>query len=160
MPFHIPNFVVFYKDATSPSDPDDESVMKSAHIDSNIELNQKMNLILNFILSSEAFSRKNLRNAVAAPKSNADQSSSSTALSVNEIGIFDVFKIRSVGLKPALTKPLCPVSSGADVGNLKNETDELWDLLKKTQSEVNVIENEMNRVETENIHQDLGFKIF
>ena len=46
------------------------------------------------------------------------------------------------------------MNSGADVGNLKNETDEIWDLLKKTQSEVNVIENEMNRVETENIHQD------
>ena len=52
-----------------------------------------------------------------------------------------------------------PVNSGADVGNLKNETDELWDLLKKTQSEVNIIENEMNRVETENIHRDWGFKI-
>ena len=76
MRFDTPNFVVFYKVATSPIDPDDESVMKSAHSDSNIvEINQKINLMLNFMLSSEAFSRKNLKNALAAPKSNADQSS-------------------------------------------------------------------------------------
>ena len=85
MPFDIPNFVVSYKEATSSTDSDDESVMKSAHIDSNIELNQKMNLILNFILSSEAFSRKNLKDALAAPKSNADQSSPDTPPTVSKL---------------------------------------------------------------------------
>ena len=38
----------------------------------------------------------------------------------------------------------------------KNETGDLWDLLKKTQSEVNSIENEIKRVVTENIHQGEG----
>ena len=52
------------------------------------------------------------------------------------------------------------MSSVVDDRNVENETGELWDLLKKTQSEVNVIENEMNRVETENIHQDWEFKFF
>ena len=38
--------------------------------------------------------------------------------------------------------------------NVRNETVELWDLLKKTQSKVNSIENDIQRVETENIHQE------
>ena len=38
--------------------------------------------------------------------------------------------------------------------NVQNETVELWDLLKKTQSKVNSIENDIQRVETENIHQE------
>ena len=46
------------------------------------------------------------------------------------------------------------MSSVVDDRNIGNETGELWDLLKKTQSEVKSIENEMNRVEAENIHQD------
>ena len=46
------------------------------------------------------------------------------------------------------------ITSEADDRNTKNETHEIWDLLKKTQSKVNSFENEINRVETENIHQD------
>ena len=76
-------------------------------------LNQKMNLILNFLLSSEAASRK-------------------------------------YGLEVNKTK--------ADEKNANNETVELWDLLKKTQSKVYSIENEINRVETENIHQGWDFR--
>ena len=68
-----------------------------------------MNLILNFLLSSEATSRKTGMEAI---------------------------------------------TSEADDRNTKNETHEIWDLLKKTQSKVNSFENEINRVETENIHQD------
>ena len=68
--------------------------------------------MLNFMLSSEAFSRKS---GHAAVKSSTD-------------------------------------------GN-KNEAGDLWDLLKKTQSEVNSIENEIKRVVTENIHQGQGFII-
>ena len=65
-------------------------------------MDQKMNLILDVLLSSEAFSG-NIGKITG--KSNAD------------------------------------------------ETDNLWKLLKKTQSEVNSIKNEINKVETENIHQ-------
>ena len=68
-----------------------------------------MNLILNFLLSSEASSR---RNGLEAIKSKAGER------------------------------------------NARNESVELWEFLKKTQSKVNSIENEINRVETENIHQD------
>ena len=68
-----------------------------------------MNLILNFLLFSEATSRKNAFEAI---------------------------------------------KSKADDKNAKNETIELLDVLKQTQSKVNSIENEINRVETENIHQD------
>ena len=66
--------------------------------------------MLNFMLSSEAFSRKSGNIAV---KSSTDSK--------------------------------------------KNETGDLWHLLKKTQSEVNSIENEIKRVVTENIHQGQGF---
>ena len=69
-------------------------------------MDQKMNLILDVLLSSEAFSG-NIGKITG--KSNAD------------------------------------------------ETDNLWKLLKKTQSEVNSIKNEINKVETENIHQGQGF---
>ena len=41
--------------------------------------------------------------------------------------------------------------------SVRNETVELWDLLKKTQSKVNSIENDIERVKTENIHQEQGF---
>ena len=41
--------------------------------------------------------------------------------------------------------------------NVKNETGELWYLLKKTQSKVDSIANEIQRVDTENNHQDCGF---
>ena len=69
-----------------------------------------MNLMLNFMLSSEAFSTKS---GNIAAKSKTDSK--------------------------------------------KNETGDLWDLLKKTQSEVNSVENEIKRVVTENIHQGQGF---
>ena len=38
--------------------------------------------------------------------------------------------------------------------NVKNETGELRHLLKKTQLKLNSIENEIHRVDSENIHQD------
>ena len=102
--------IVSTKDATISDSPDHDTVVKTTDNDLNIqELNQKMNLILNFLLSSEATSRK-------------------------------------TGLEA--------ITSKADDKNAKNETFELWDFLKKTQSKVNSIENEINRVETENIHQD------
>ena len=50
--------------------------------------------------------------------------------------------------------------SDAVKSNLKTETVELWDLLKKTQSKVNSIESDIQRVENENIQQGQGFKDF
>ena len=42
--------------------------------------------------------------------------------------------------------------------DLKRKSDEggneLFDLLKKTQTEVNTLENELKKVEAENLHQD------
>ena len=36
----------------------------------------------------------------------------------------------------------------------EDKSSELWNLLKKTQSEVNSLENEITKVEAENIHQE------
>ena len=36
----------------------------------------------------------------------------------------------------------------------EDKSDELWSLLKKTQSKVNSLENEITKVEAENIHQE------
>ena len=91
---------------------DPVTVLETTNTDQNIqELNQKINLILNFLLSSEVATRKNGFQAI---------------------------------------------KSKTDDRNAKNETVELWSLLKKTRSKVNSIENEINRVETENLHQDWG----
>ena len=48
----------------------------------------------------------------------------------------------------------------ADLKATKKEdnTDDLLKLLKKTQSHVRSLENEIKKVETENIHQEQGFK--
>ena len=52
------------------------------------------------------------------------------------------------------------MTSDVDDPNAENEPGELWNLLKKTQSKVNTIQNEINRVETENIHQGMEFKTY
>ena len=41
----------------------------------------------------------------------------------------------------------------------EDESDKLLNLLKKTQMQVSSLENEINRVEAENIHQDRNSKI-
>ena len=45
---------------------------------------------------------------------------------------------------------------GADIkaSKMNDESDEFLKLLKKTQSQVSSLENEIHRVEAENIHQD------
>ena len=45
---------------------------------------------------------------------------------------------------------------GADIKSTKkaDESGELWNLLKKTQSQVRALENEITKVEAENIHQE------
>ena len=45
---------------------------------------------------------------------------------------------------------------GADIkaSKMEDESDELLKLLKKTQSQVSSLENEIHRVEAENIHQE------
>ena len=89
------------------SNAEHQKVPEETDNDSKMQvMDQKMNLILDVLLSSEAFSG-NIGKITG--KSNADET--------------------------------------------KNETDNLWKLLKKTQSEVNSIKNEINKVETENIHQ-------
>ena len=44
----------------------------------------------------------------------------------------------------------------ADVKSTKkeDENDKLWNLLKKTQSQVSALGNEITKVEAENIHQE------
>ena len=43
---------------------------------------------------------------------------------------------------------------------LDQEGEELFELLKKTQTKVNTLENEFKNVEAENLHQDLGSKLW
>ena len=57
----------------------------------------------------------------------------------------------------ALSRKSGNIAVKSNPNGKKNETDNLWDLLKRTQSEVNSIENEIKRVVTENIHQGRGF---
>ena len=84
--------------------------MKTASTDSTCqEMNHKINLILNFLLSSGSITTKT---GVAALKSTNDAT------------------------------------------HANDDTDDPWDLLEKTQSRVNSIKNEINRIETQNLHQD------
>ena len=45
---------------------------------------------------------------------------------------------------------------GAHIKSTKraDESGELWNLLKKTQSQVSALENEITKVEADNIHQE------
>jgi len=48
-------------------------------------------------------------------------------------------------------------SRKADLESRKeNESADLWNLLKKTQSQVTSLENEITNIEAENIHQEKG----
>ena len=56
-------------------------------------------------------------------------------------------------------KPESEALRKTDLKSMKkeHESSELLNLLKKTQSQVNSLENEITRVEAENIHQEWGF---